>query len=115
MALLVDYVDKSGRLNKDAYLNVSFPFLQKIPKRLLLAIYVSRAAYEAGKVPIQREEIYISEQDQLDFFSLELQQQEGNDLTKLSYNFLKSKEYTDEDPEGRTTIIPIDFTNAIDA
>lgn len=108
MALQINYTDKSGRLNENAYLNIGFGAHKKFPRVIQIYIYASAQAYQYNKLPIDGvQEFAIDEADAQEFFSLDKQQIEGNDIIKLGYEFLKSEE--------RLSIIPIDFSNAEDA
>lgn len=105
MALQLNYTDKSGRLNENAYLNIGFGSHRKFPRAIQIYIYASAQAYQDGKLPIDGvQEFAIDEADAQEFFSLEKQQIEGSDMIKLGYEFLKSDE--------RLSIIPIDFSEA---
>lgn len=107
MALQLNYTDKSGRLNENAYLNIGFGSHRKFPRVIQIYIYASAQAYQDNKLPIDGvQEFTIDEADAEEFFSLEKQQIVGNDMLKLGYDFLKSDE--------RSSSIPIDFSEVED-
>lgn len=107
MALQLNYTDRSGRLNENAYLNIGYSFGKKAPQAIEIYIYASQQAYLNGKEPIDgRQRFNIEDGDIEEFFSLAKQQEEGIDIIKLGYDFLKSGE--------RSTVIPIDFSEAED-
>lgn len=107
MALQLNYTDRSGRLNKNAYLNIGYSFGKKAPQAIDIYVYASEQAYRNGKEPIDgKQRFNIDEGEIEEFFSLAKQQELGKDIVKLGYEFLKSGE--------RSTVIPIDFSEAED-